>query len=169
MSAARALPESGQPSMARRVAGFAILWLIIMGPELKDLAMGLLAALAASWVSLRLWPSGSGLSSLGILKFALRFLPQSVAAGLGVARLAFLPDARLRPAIVSYWTRVPAGMARRGFCAVMSLQPGKLPVAEDLDDTLLIHCLDRDEPVADEIASDERAFLAMMRRGQGYG
>lgn len=169
MSAKRDLTGNGQPSMIRRGAGFMILWLVIMGPGLKDLPMGLLASLAASWASLRLWPSGSGVSPLGILRFVLRFLPQSVAAGVSVARLAFFPGGGLRPGFASYRTRVPVGMARRGFCAVMSLQPGKLPVAEGQDDTLLIHCLDRDEPVAEEIAADERAFLAMMRLGHRHG
>jgi multicomponent Na+:H+ antiporter subunit E len=169
MSADGPSPVSGQPSMARRVAGFMVLWLIIMGPGLKDLPMGLLASLAASWVSLRLWPTGSGLSLGDILSFVLRFLPQSVTAGVGVARLAFFPGDGLRPGLATYRTRVPAGMARRGFCAVMSLQPGKLPIADGQGDTLTIHCLDREAPVAEEIAADERAFLALIRRGHRHG
>src|SRR5690606_38680709 len=54
MSADWPSPVNGQPSVARRMAGFMALWLIIMGSGLKDLPMGLAASLAASWVSLRL-------------------------------------------------------------------------------------------------------------------
>jgi multicomponent Na+:H+ antiporter subunit E len=44
----------------------------------------------------------------------------------------------------------------------MSLQPGKLPVAVSADGTLLIHCLDLREPIAEQAAADELAFCRIL-------
>jgi multicomponent Na+:H+ antiporter subunit E len=147
-----------------RVIVFLIVWLILMGPGITDLPAGLVAACAAAWSSLMLWPSGGGFSVVGILRFILRFVPQSVMAGLSVARIALFPARPLVPGFASYRTQVPAGMARRAFCAVMSLQPGKLPVGVGDDGVLLIHCLDGTGTVAEEVAADEQACMAIMPR-----
>jgi multicomponent Na+:H+ antiporter subunit E len=104
----------------------------------------------------------------------LRFLPQAVGAGLDVARRAFSPDPGLNPGIVTHGTSLGPGMARDGLTAIMSLQPGKLPVGRtEADgpgpDALLVHCLDTRQPVASEMAADEAAYLRMFRQEAGRG
>ena len=165
------MPDSPAPRhvLLTRGAGFLALWLVLMGPAVKDLPVGIVAAAAAAWTSAILWPARGGLSLPGILRFLVRFLPQSVAAGLDVARRAFAPVPPLQPGFVSYRSVLPPGMARQACCAVMSLQPGKLPVAAEVDGTLHIHCLDLREPVAEQLAADEAAFCETLRDGGRNG
>ncbi|KFC70078.1 hypothetical protein FG93_03093 [Bosea sp. LC85] len=152
-----------------RGLGFLALWLILIGPALKDLPIGLVAAAAATWTSTALWPDSGKLSASGLVRFLIRFVPQSAVAGVDVARRAFAPQPALSPGFVTYRTSLPAGMARSASCAVMSLQPGKLPVAADADGTLHIHCLDLREPVAEQIAADEAAFCGTLQNGGDHG
>ena len=156
-------------AMLTRSLGFLALWLILMGPALKDLPIGLIAAAAATWTSTALWPESGKLSTRGLLRFLIRFIPQSAVAGVDVARRAFAPQPALSPGFVTYRTVLPPGMARSASCAVMSLQPGKLPVAADADGTLHIHCLDLREPVAEQIAADEAAFCGTLQNGDNHG
>jgi multicomponent Na+:H+ antiporter subunit E len=146
-----------------RFAGFFLLWLVLIGTEPKHWPFGIVAACSATWASALFWPTSGGLSPFGVARFTLRFLPQSVMAGLDVARRAFSPDPGLHPGIVAHETALPPGMARDGMTAVMSLQPGKLPVGLADESALLVHCLDTRQPVAADMASDEAAYRRMFR------
>jgi multicomponent Na+:H+ antiporter subunit E len=148
-----------------RAAGFLVLWIVLMGPSLKDLPLGMVAAAAATWASTALWPSDSDVSVVGVGRFVLRFLPLSVAAGVDVARHAFKPSLDLEPGFATHRTALPPGMARGGLCALMSLQPGKLPVAVAGDGTIEVHCLDSRQAAAEPMAADEAAFTGMLRGG----
>lgn len=165
------MPDSQTPQAALviRALGFLAAWMILIGPALKDLPIGLVAAAAATWASTLLWPAQAALSVPGILRFLIRFLPQSVAAGVDVARRAFAPRPALQPGFVTYRTSLPAGMARNACCALMSLQPGKLPVGADADGTLHIHCLDLREPVTEQLAADQAAFCETLQDGGRHG
>ena len=69
-----------------RVACFLAFWIAIAGPGTVDLIVGALAAVVASWVSLRLLPPASRRVSLAAVgAFVPRFLYQSVVAGVDVA------------------------------------------------------------------------------------
>ena len=83
--------------------------------------------------------------------------------GVEVARRAFARDPDLRPGFATCRSIVPAGLSRDSACAVMSLQPGKLPVAAEADGTLRIHCLDLREPIAEQVAADEAPFCRIFR------
>lgn len=157
------------PAALFRGAGFLALWFVLIGLAPKDLPAGLLAAAAASAVSFALWPHDGSFSVVGMVRFLPRFLMQSVVAGVEVACQAFAPRIGLRPGFVTYRSGIPAGDAQRGFCAVMSLQPGKLPVAAQSDGEILVHCLDESEPVTTQIAADEAAFLRVLRGDRSYG
>lgn len=139
-----------------------LLWVALMGPAPKDLPIGLAASAAGVWASTLLWPAGGRLSFIGLLRFMARFLLQSAVAGLDVARRAFAPRPDLQPGFATCRSSVPAGLARESSCAVMSLQPGKLPVSTAADGTMLIHCLDLREPVAEQVAADEAAFCRIL-------
>lgn len=152
-----------------RGVGFLTLWMILIGPAPQDLPVGLIAAAAATWTSAALWPAGGRLSVPGIMRFLPRFLMQSVVAGIDVAWRAVTTPVDLAPGFVTFQTALPAGMVRASARAIMSLQPGKLPVASEPDGTLLIHCLDLREPVAQQLAADETAFRRTMTDGGHHG
>lgn len=151
-----------------RSAGFLLLWILLIGAAPGDLPLGLAAAACATWASMQLWPSGA-VSLPGLLRFTIRFLPQSVAAGVEVARFAFAPRMTLRPGLVGYRPALSEGPGRRALCAVMSLQPGKLPIATQADGTLLIHCLEPRDAAQAEIADEEAAFCGILRDGGSRG
>lgn len=150
------------PALLIRGLCLLLLWMVLIGPAPKDLLVGLVASASGVWASTMLWPTSGALSLTGFIRFAARFLPQSVLAGLDVARRAFAREPDLRPGFATYRSSVPGGMARDSACAVMSLQPGKLPVSAAADGTLLIHCLDLRESVAEQVAADEIAFRRIL-------
>jgi multicomponent Na+:H+ antiporter subunit E len=63
--------------------------------------------------------------------------------------------------------RLPPGSARDAFCALASLLPGTVPAGLDARGELVVHCLDVDVPVADQMASDEAHFLAALDEPSG--
>ena len=118
---------------------------------------------AATWTSLRLLPPGRWrVSPLGLARLALRFPRQSVMAGVDVARRALDPRLPLRPGFVTYRRGLPPGPARDAFCALASLLPGTLPVGTNEDGTLLVHCLDVEQPVAAQLAAEEALFVRAL-------
>jgi multicomponent Na+:H+ antiporter subunit E len=88
-------------------------------------------------------------------RLCLRFLPQSIRAGIDVAWRALDPRLPLRPGIVLYRSSLPPGPTRSAFCTVMSLLPGTLPCGPQDDGSLVIHCLDVTQPVAEQLAAEE--------------
>jgi multicomponent Na+:H+ antiporter subunit E len=150
------MPPRG--AVARALA-FLLLWLVLAGFHLEDIPAIVLAVGGATWVSLRLSPAGTRRPSpLGIAWMALRFPYQSVVAGVDVAARALAPTMRLKPGFVTYASRLPEGAARDGFCALASLMPGTLPADSNADGTLLVHCLDVEQPVAAQMAAEEALF-----------
>lgn len=140
-----------------RGAGFLALWVVLIGLDPLDFAVGVFAAAAATWTSLRLLPPGSHrLRFAALPRLALRFLWQSVVAGVDVARRAFDPRLPLKTGFVVYPTRYPRGPARNAFASLTSLLPGTVP-AEDDAQGLLYHCLDVEQPVAEQLAAEEQA------------
>jgi multicomponent Na+:H+ antiporter subunit E len=143
-----------------RGAGFLALWLILAGFHAGDVPAALVAVIAATWTSLRLLPPARGRASpAGIASLLLRFPAQSVLAGVDVARRAFDPRLPLRPGFVTVAPRLPPGLARDAFTAYASLLPGTLPAAAKADGTLLVHCLDTEQPAAAQLAAEEAAFM----------
>ena len=147
--------------------GFFGLWLALIGAAPQDMPAGLVAAAAATWASVQLWPSDGRLSLPGLARFVLRFLPQAVVAGVDVAWRAMAPRITLKPGLVDYRATLPPGLAQGAMCAVMSLQPGKLPVSCQASGDMLVHCLDTEAPVTAELAADEAAFLRILRGEPG--
>src|SRR5262245_5045723 len=114
-----AAPGTLRPAAARAFE-FAVLWLILPGGNPADLGAGAVATLAATWVSLRLLPPGmSRVRPTALARFALRFLHQSVVAGVDVARRALDPGLPLHPGFVVYPVGLPPGPARNTLTALM--------------------------------------------------
>ena len=159
--------RSADPSVVRgalaRGAVFLGLWLILAGPQLADLLVGIFAAGIATSVSLHLLPLGQWrFRPLALVAFGLRFLRQSVAAGIDVAWRAFSPRLPLRPGFVTYRPRLSQGQTLNAFCTVMSLVPGTLPAGRNGDGALVIHCLDVDQPVAAQSAVEEELLVKAL-------
>jgi multicomponent Na+:H+ antiporter subunit E len=148
-----------------RVACFLAFWIAIAGPGTVDLIVGALAAVVASWVSLRLLsPASRRVSLAAVGAFVPRFLYQSVVAGVDVAWRALAPRLRLQPGFVIYPPHLPPGAAQSAFCTITSLLPGTLPTGSDENGNLIIHCLDESQPVAEQLRREE----ALLMKAMGY-
>ena len=146
-----------------RGAVFLALWLILAGAQPADLLIGILAAGLATSASVRLLPPGQWKFRPGALaRFGLRFLRESVAAGFDVAWRAFSPRLPLRPGFVTYRPQLTQGPTLNAFCAVMSLVPGTLPCGQGEGGTLVIHCLDVDQPVAARSRTEEELLAKAL-------
>jgi len=137
---------------------------------------------AYRWQSGRFWSGSRGGcgSNLGELAFAtsahaalaelaLRFLHQSVIAGLDIARRALDPRLPLRPGFVIYPVGFPPGPARNMFTTLMSLLPGTVPTGSDEHRGVLIHCLDVEQPVIRQLAAEEDVFARVIAEAPRYG
>jgi multicomponent Na+:H+ antiporter subunit E len=159
MSGAANVGRSGLWSLLARAAGFLGFWLILSEFSAVDLLVGALAALMAALVSLRLLPPGRWrLRPVVLAWLAVRFLQQSIWAGIDVAWRALDPRLPLRPGFVSYRPQLPPGPARNAFLTITSLLPGTLPCGPDEEGALAVHCLDVAQPVAEQLAAQEIAF-----------
>jgi multicomponent Na+:H+ antiporter subunit E len=139
---------------------------MISGWAPADLPVGLAAVVGATWVSLRFLPPNGSRFRLGSMAaLATSFLRQSVLSGTDVAWRALNPRLRLDPGLVACPLRLPPGGQRSAFCALSSLMPGTLPTGTDEQGALLVHCLDRGQPVAANLAAEERLFI----RAVGFG
>jgi len=155
------MPEASSfwRSSAIRGAMFFILWVILTLGNPSDLAVGIFAAIAATWVSRILLPPGAASSSfLPLLKFIGHFFHQSIIAGLDVARRAFDPKLPLNPGYVQFPCPLVAGPGRSAFCALSSLLPGTVPVKSDATGNILVHCLDTRQPVVEQLCEDANLF-----------
>ena len=157
-------------SAISRAAAFFVFWLVLTGADAGDVAAGLVAAVAATWTSLRLMPAQQwSLRPIKLAGFVLHFLHQSIAAGIDVAWRALDPRLRLRPGFVVYQTQLPPGTTRDAFCAIMSLMPGTLPCGPAAGNGLTIHCLDVTQPVAEQLAVEEALCMQTLGGAQRNG
>ena len=146
-----------------RASLFAGFWLMLSGGDLSGVAAGAIAVVAATWTSLRLLPAGDWrLRPLALLRLVLRFLRQSIVAGVDVAWRALDPRLPLQPGFVRYPLRLPPGAARDVFCTLTSLLPGTVPSGLDENGNLLVHCLDLRQPVLEQLAEEEARLAHVL-------
>ncbi len=147
-----------------RWLAYLALWVALIGLNPLDLVVGALASAVATWASLRLLPPGTHPVRLTALpELVLRFLARSVTAGIDVARRAFSLRMPMQPGSLRYRTGYPRGPARNAFASLTSLLPGTLAVGDDTPG-LLYHCLDLRQPVAAELAAEEREISRVLPR-----
>jgi len=155
-------PRAG--TFVYRAAGLFGFWLLLTGAAPADLVAGAVAAVLATWASLRLLPPRGRRPQLAAAaRLSGRFLLQSIVAGVDIARRALDPRLPLRPGIVLYRLRIQPGPARSAFSTLASLVPGTLPCGSEGTNTLLVHCLDTADPVAEQLAVEE----SLLRRAVG--
>jgi multicomponent Na+:H+ antiporter subunit E len=171
----RPTPGVGEPTPPLRIVlirGALLfgLWMVLMqGVKIGDLVVGALATVAATWASLRLLPPETGRMRFVVLvTYMPRFLWQSVKAGIDVAWRAFAPSLPLHTGFVDYRTGFPRGQARNNFATITSLMPGTVP-AGDGPDTIEFHCLDVGQPVAAQMAEEERLLAKALEPGEMHG
>ena len=152
------------PAFALRTAAYFAFWVVLAGTAAKDLAAGLATALIAAWISLQLIPAGEmTLRPAKALALFLRFLWQSVVAGVTVARIALTPVMPLRSGMVAYRTHLPPGNRRLLFMTYASLLPGTLPTGgTDEAGVIAVHALDTGQPVAQSLAAEEARLSAVI-------
>jgi multicomponent Na+:H+ antiporter subunit E len=149
-----------------RTAAYLVFWVVLAGTDVKDLAVGVVTAILAALSSLALLPPGElTIRPTKALALFIRFLWQSVAAGVSVARIALSPQMPLSPGVIDYRTNLPPGNRRFTFMTFASLLPGTLPVRTDGSEKIPVHVLDTRQPAGVQLA-DEEARLAAMFSGE---
>lgn len=139
-----------------RAVLFLLLWLVLYGSDPVGLLAGGVSAIGAAWVSLRLLPEGPGRIRIFALgAWIWHFLGNSLLAGIDVARRAFDPRLPLEPGFVTYRCDLPPGLRKSLFCTAASLMPGSLPAGLDDEGNIVIHCLDRSQPITAQMAAEE--------------
>ncbi len=155
--------------LVRGIAYF-VVWMIMAGGQLADVAPGIVVAVLATWVSMVLLPLDPGFAEvrpLAVLRLALRFVWGSIVAGLDIARRAFSPSLPLKPGYLNYPVGLPPGTSRNLFTSVTSLMPGTLPSGTDESGRLIYHCLDVEQPVLQELRQEEAQFVAALGAAAG--
>ena len=156
-------------AMTRALLYFGLWFVVDQSVKPANLAVGALAAAAASWVSLKLLPPAGGRVRLLVLLLLLpRFLWQSLAAGIDVARRAFSPRLPLAPGFVDYPVGLPRGSARNVFELISSLMPGSVPT-DETEASVEYHCLDVRQPVVEQLAAEERVYARALEVGRRHG
>lgn len=151
------------PAVIARTAWFLALWFALSGFDYADLPAAVIAVAFATWASLRLLPPGGARPSPILLaRLLLRFMRQSLVAGLDVAWRALSPALPLRPGFIQYKPRLPQGPAQNAYCTLMSLLPGSLPAWQEPGGALTIHCLDVGQPVAAQMDEEEKLFVRAL-------
>jgi len=153
-----------------RFLGLIALWIVLIrSVQPADLVVGALTAVVATRVSLHLLAPEAGRVKFTALAMLLpRFLWQSVLAGIDVARRALAPRMPLSTGFVTYRTNLPRGQVRNAFATITSLLPGTVP-AEDSEAGIAYHCLDIAQPVAEQLAADERKYAKAFEPGKRHG
>ncbi len=127
-----------------------------------DLLAGALGSALVAELSLRLLPpSRRVLRVRPIAIFLAHFLRRSAFAGVDLLRRVTAPVLPIAPGIVAVDCGMPEGLLRQGFAATISLQPGTLPCGAE-EDALLLHALDVEGPVLDELEEDATLYLEAM-------
>lgn len=163
------VPSTTRVALSRGIGLFA-LWVVLMqSVKGADVVVGAAATIGATWVSLRLLPPATGrVRFAALLALVPRFCWQSLLAGVDVARRAFAPGLPLSPGFVTYRTGFPRGQARNNFATITSLMPGSVP-AGDGPDAIEFHCLDTGQPVAEQMAEEERRLAKALVPGRCHG
>lgn len=163
-------PGSLPAAATWRGAGLFLLWILLMQSwKPADVAVGLLACAAATWVSVRLLPPAAGGVRPGRLLALLPHLAwESVVAGIDVARRAFHPRVPLSPGLVPCPLSLPPGFARNTFATITSLLPGTI-AADEVDGVLVYHCLDDTTPVVEQLLQEERLLARALVVGRRHG
>ena len=141
---------------------YACLWALLAEARVDSWIVGLPVVVLAAAAAVRLaggrrwrW------SPAGLLRFAGYFAFSSLLAGMDVAWRALQPRLPIRPQLIPYHPRLPAGAARIFFSNVINLLPGTLS-ADERDEVLWVHVIDDRQPVHKRLAMLEQKVAALF-------
>jgi multicomponent Na+:H+ antiporter subunit E len=141
---------------------FGVIWLVLTSGDPSSWIAGGITAAIASFLSLRLLPaSNRRVKWVAAVLFLPGFIQRSIAGGLDVASRAVKPRMPVDPGWFRYRTELPVGTPQVIFGNVISLLPGTL-AAGSIGNDVLVHCLDRTQPVAAQLAREERGIAAVI-------
>lgn len=145
-----------------RAVVFALLWGTLTEGNRAAWIVGIPVIVAATILSVKLLPHyGWRWRFLGLMQFVPFFLRQSWYGSVDVAWRALSPRLPLNPRLVEYHLRLPNSPARVFFANVVSLLPGTLSV-EVQERQLIVHALDGNASILDELQSLEEAVAALF-------
>ncbi len=149
--------------IAIRAGLFAALWWALNEGDNAAWTLGVPVVLLATLLSVAILPRlGWRFSPLGLLRFTLYFLRESLLSSVDVASRVFRPQMPLQPGLLRYPLRLPADSSRVLLANVTSLLPGTF--CTDLEgDELVVHALDTDLPVRESLHHIEELIAAMYR------
>jgi multicomponent Na+:H+ antiporter subunit E len=151
-----------------RVVLFYVLWIVLAGTGTPELWVGVPAALLSGWLSAKLLPAhGLRWRPAGLLWLGVRFVRDSLVAGGEIARVVLRPTIQIKPGFVSHRTRIPGAAMCAMYKSYNSLTPGTLAVEPQPDGSLVFHCLDVSQPVAESLAMNETALLRAVQTDGG--
>jgi multicomponent Na+:H+ antiporter subunit E len=160
--------EGGRPSplfsvfdLTMRGALFTGLWWVLNRGNIDSWILGIPVIIGATSLSALILPTRRWrIHILGIILYVLYFLRKSVLSSIDVATRVLRPEMPLRPGLLHYPLRLPPGYGRVIVANTTSLLPGTLCV--DLkDDALVVHVLDKDVPVIEELRILEMRVAAI--------
>lgn len=168
-------PASGGPATPVRTAAarslslaalLVLIWFVLAGGAASSWFVGVPTIAAALWLARRVASATLPwrLDAVGLLRFAVYFVRESVRGGIDVAGRVCARRPRVAPGLLRYRWRLPAGTpARALFVLCLSLLPGTL-VAAVGEQELLIHALDATAPVAvaEELAALEQRVAGLF-------
>lgn len=141
---------------------FALLWLVLAGPDPGAWIIGLPAVAGALWAKSRLSTTRlRGLSPWGVIRFVPYFLWESLKGGIDVALRVVGPRVRVDPDYVDYPLRLRRPSARVFFLDVVNLLPGTL-TADISGDKARIHALDKGSDPAESLMHLEERVAALF-------
>ncbi|MEX0604916.1 MAG: Na+/H+ antiporter subunit E [Marinobacter sp.] len=143
-------------AMSRRMLLLLVVWWILTEGDLSGTGFGLVIAALASFISVYLFPPGTGqIRVVPFIIFVVFFLARSVTAGLDVSRRLLSPSLPTSPGYLTFNLNLPEGGPRWLLANTLSLMPGTLSV--NLEGARLdLHCLDTRDPVEDDVRAVER-------------
>lgn len=146
-----------------RAGLFAALWWALNEGDNAAWTLGAPVVLLATLLSVAILPRlGWRFSPIGLLRFALYFLRESLLSSVDVASRVFRPQMPLQPGLLRYPLRLPADSSRVLLAGVTSLLPGTF--CTDLEgDELVVHALDTTEPVYKSLRRIEERIAAVYR------
>ncbi|MFP5506741.1 MAG: Na+/H+ antiporter subunit E [Gammaproteobacteria bacterium] len=145
-----------------RSALFAVLWWALTGGDLDSWGVGGVSIAFATAASIYLLPPvDTYVSRIGLLRFLVFFIVQSLRGGIQVAGFALRPRIGLRPGFHEIDLRLPEGIGRVLLANTLSLLPGTLSV-ELQGNRLCLHVLDERAPTETEVRTAETRLAHLL-------
>lgn len=145
-----------------RSALFALLWWALTDGRPGSWGVGSVSIVLATTASLYLLPPvNTYVSRIGLLRFVLFFVMQSLRGSVQVAGFALRPRMGLRPGFHEIDLRLPEGIGRVLLANTLSLLPGTLSV-ELQGNRLCLHVLDTRAPTETEVRTAETRLADLL-------